>query len=199
MVKLILLTLIVLLAGLIESANADEVYSFQFEKSPVSAKPRPLDEHTQVSASVATVNIGPEPGWGAGFVFSGAIETDTYREERTIGFTGEYRYNKYIGGEAQIVFGRGDDRNTHASLAIGARVTPFHIHVLDWDLLNLAGTIGIMNATTQTDPNRARVAIFIGFDVIMNIAERFALIYSEKHEEGISGRGQKLFSGLYRF
>lgn len=199
MIKIVVLTLIAFLAGSFEPAFADEVYNFQFAPKP-EATPAPKPVVAEAAKVPEPAPPAPlESGWSLGIGAAGRVITGAYEEHNAVAFVGDYRWSKYIGAEAQLLYGKGSDASYHISAAFGGRVTPFHIRLLDWDLLDGAVCAGFMNASTREEPNRTRVAVFIGYDIVLNIAERFALVYGEKHEEGDHDLFQGMLSGLYRF
>lgn len=178
-------------------ALADDVYNFQFRKSEAAAAPS-----TKVAAELAsaTKDQTPERGWVGGVGGGDHVQTYSYGFTGWHGYVG-YQFSKFVGLEAQAIFGKGNvyDNDDHFVIAAGGRLTPIHIRLFDWDLIDVSGLAGVLTGVSQTDISRAKLSPYVGYDVALNLATRFAFILSAKLEGGDSAYHQITYTGVYRF
>jgi hypothetical protein len=197
-----------------ENAFAADVYNFQFHQSKVpGAQPQTKASETPASAAVKTptnslvsevVQAETTPiihqGWQIG-VGKADVRTLAYHLAPGVAVSAGYQFSKYFGLQGQLMMGKDSDHGgeNHLSSALGAKLTPFHIQVMDWDFAELSALFGIMNGVRESDTSSQRVSIYVGMSIALNFSQHMAFVADAKYEEGDSGREQELNSFVYKF
>lgn len=218
---LFFLILVFALAGLSELAFAENIYSFRFQKKPAApaAATVPTSESAGLtptpktpvtlpaSASASAREMRDETneavdraGWVLGGGFGAKAVTRGFMIESGYSVLAGYRFSKYIGADATFLIGHGkNDGETHTSVLGGARVTPLHLKLFDFDLVDVGVLVGLLTGRSEQDPGRLRLAPYIGFGVSVNISDRYFVSFDTRYEEGETDLYQSTFNGIYRF
>jgi hypothetical protein len=194
---------LILLASFPELAWADDVYNFQFTKQAPKIDPHAASAPPPQVGAVAPV---PQPNgpleqcWIAGLGFA-KVQTYSYGFDQGYSLHAGYQFSKYLGLEGQILFGQGTvyDHDRHVVGAFGGRLTPIHMRLLEWDVVDVSALIGVLTATSHVDVSKPLITIYVGYDIGLNLSPRLTLQMSAKAEEGNFDYKQVTLAALYRF